>query len=139
MYLFVLKDEKSGLTQTLPLNSDALKVSVGANHEQDYLISIGEIVNPGYAKCKTIAFSGWFPVTAQPRNIMDIWERHMKERKVLRLIIVGASLTGGDRFEINLPVVFDKLKFTEKGGEPGGIFYDVIFKEYRSFSLKVIK
>ena len=62
----------------------------------------------------------------------------MAEKRVMRLVIWGAAPLGNLLIDWNIPVLFEKITVKEKGGEPGVIFFDLVFKEYRSFSLKVI-
>lgn len=138
LYRVLLKREGGSDGTYLPINPEALEISVGAKNESFFLLNQGETVNPGRAFCRSIAFSSLLPSAAAPYDVVAQWEQYIKDRTVLRLIIVGDEPWGQPRFELNVAVILEKIKYTEKGGEPGVLFFDMELKEYRFFSLRVI-
>lgn len=122
----------------LPVNPEALEISWGADHEKYSLLNMGQVVSPGHSQCKTISFSVWVPYSAKPQSTLQRWNGYMKNRRVLRLLIIGQAPESFIGIDYNMPVIFEKITVREKGGEPGALFFDLVFKEYRPFSLKVI-
>lgn len=138
MYQVLLKSEGESDGIYLPVNPESLEVTMGAKNESFFLLAQGEAVNPATPLCRTITFSSFLPASANPYGIIEGWQRYLEQKKVLRLVVCGKEPWGSPRFELNLPVVTEKIKYAEKGGEPGVVFFTMTLREYRPFSLKVI-
>lgn len=129
-------DGKEG--EHLSINPETLEISWGADHEKYSLLDIGEVVSPGHSQCRTISFSVWLPYYVKPHSTLQRWSGYMKNKRVLRLVVMGKAPENFLGIDFNVPVIFEKITVREKGGEPGALFLDLVFKEYRTFSLKVI-
>ena len=138
MYKFFLISTDDNVTELLPVNPETISITCGINNETYSLLDMGEITTPGNRLCKTISFSSWLPATVNTRDYVLRWNKYIDEKRVLRLLILGNTFDKVFGVSWNRPVVFEKLTLSEKGGEPGVVFFDMIFKEYRTFSLKVI-
>ncbi len=138
MYKFFLMTPDGSQIESLPVNPETLEITWGADHEKYSLLDLGEVVSPGPSQCKTVSFSSWLPHSVNPRSTVLRWNKYMAEKKVLRLLIFGSLPQNWPWIDWNIPVIFEKITLREKGGEPGVIFFDLVFKEYRTFSLKVM-
>ncbi|MDO4541307.1 MAG: hypothetical protein Q4C00_00565 [Bacillota bacterium] len=138
MYKFYLITADGREAESLPVNPETLEITWGADNEKYSLLKTGELVLPGHSRCKTISFSSWLPYSAAPRETILRWNEYIQTKRVLRLLIMGKPPQGYLGIDWNIPVIFEKITVREEGGEPGVLFFDLSFKEYRTFSLKVI-
>ena len=57
----------------------------------------------------------------------------MKNQQKIRLII-----TRNELFDTNLRCIVSEFEITDKGGEPGDIYYSIKLREYRDYSPRTV-
>lgn len=68
-----------------------------------------------------------------PSKYEEYFSEAMKDRTKCQLII-----TRGGLYDTNLKCIVSSFKTTDKGGEPGDIYYEVELTEYRSYSAETV-
>lgn len=125
-----------------PVSPPDYKISGGGTNFNDFnVIKGGEATIIGDEALMEVAFSSFFPRDYDPYlcNTTDIpapWEavktieRWRKSKWPVRLIISGT--------DINMPCTIRQFEYEERGGEPGDIYFNVSFKEYKFIKIREI-
>ena len=136
MYHITLKNSATKSWLLFPNNPEKIEITLGVDHKVYDLMSQGETVVPGCRQGKRISFSSTYPKSNT--NIRPWLENAIETKEVLHLTIGGTSLDRSYTFGESLDVVIDSFRYWEKGGEPNVVFFELVFREYRPFSLKAV-
>jgi hypothetical protein len=144
----------------LPVNPQEVAISYPANPTNYDVEGLGDIVIPRIPKLATMSFESFFPRQMLYQSVVnsDKWytpewyvtffRKLQRDRTPFELTIVRGSdnlreydqygnsyLNKTDYFDTVFPkaVVLD-LTFTDKGGEPGDVYYSMMISEYRDAS-----
>lgn len=121
----------------IPVNPSEISVSHGTVDKTEQVAGVGEILIPQKPGLKTATWNSFFPShsgdpyvvgSANPQKIAKAFEKAWKKRQSCRLVI-----TRSNGFDTNLKCRISDFKYTDKGGEPGDLYYEITLKEYRSY------
>jgi len=127
----------------LPVNPSELKISNGGASFTDInVIKGGERTIIGNRNLRTVAFSSFFPKRYDSsfcnyKNIPRPWraiktiEKWRNSGKPVKLLITGTN--------VNMYCTIRKFEYQEKGGEPGDIYFDLEFKEFKFIKIRQVK
>ena len=124
---------------TLPVNPEELQVTHPNTDKTAEIAGLGEVLIPQKPALREISFSSFLPGyrsdpwvhgSASARSLAKALERAWKGRTKCRLII-SRSID----YDTNMQCVVSDLKFSDRGGEPDDLYYEVTFREYRSYGV----
>ena len=139
---FWFKD-RHNLYLQLPVNPESISISSPFSINTVNIASLGEVAIPGERGLKTISFSSFFPRDYNstyceyeggitPEKWVEIMERWRDDRRNIRLIIGGTS--------ISIPVFVSSFTIEpEKAGHPGDIYFSIELIEYRPVQARIIQ
>lgn len=126
----------------LPVLPKELPISQAGSSTSYNIANYGEVIVANDRKLISLSFESFFPIrkssfvlskTLMPASYYVQSLLSWKDKKeILRVVIAGGSLP------INILAILEQFDVTEKGGQPGDIYYKISLKEYRDFSIKVI-
>lgn len=126
----------------LPVNPSELVISGGGTSFSDsQVIKGGERTIIGNSMLKSVAFSSFFPRDYDSsycirKNIPAPWEAVDKinkwrdSGKPVKLLITET--------DINMYATIRKFDYREKGGEPGDVYFDIEFKEFKFIKIREV-
>lgn len=126
----------------LPVNPPDLSVSGGGTSFTDNtVIKGGERTVIGDTQLKVVSFSSFFPrdydatycsyaKIPKPWDAVKKIEKWRKSGKPVKLLITGTN--------INMYCTIRKFDYKEKGGEPGDVYFDLEFKEFKFIKIREI-
>jgi hypothetical protein len=121
----------------VPVNPSEISVTHGTVDKTEQVAGVGEILIPQKPGLMTVTWNSFFPshdgdpyVTGRvsQQAIAKALEKAWKKRQSCRLVI---TRSGG--FDTNIKCRISDYKYTDKGGEPGDLYYEITLKEYRSY------
>ena len=143
-----IMDEQTGIEFQLPVNPEKIQVKWGRKTETVNILNLGEVDFTTGDKLKEISFSSFFPSEYVPTYcttaslptptsadaVMNAWQSRFQEpekglKDPIQLIITGAQ-------DINIYALLTSYESEEKGGEPGDIYYNVAFREWREIAVR---
>ncbi|OMG45305.1 peptidoglycan-binding protein LysM [Paenibacillus macerans] len=128
-----------------PVLPGEIEVSVAGNNKTYEISVLGEINVIKSQKLTEISFESmfpafWFPACNveqyelfPPSHYIDLITKWRAEKQPMRLVLTGSTMN------INMLVSVESFSWSEAGGAPGDISYQVAFKEYRSYAAKKVK
>lgn len=128
-----------GKRYALPVNPEELQVTHSNTDKTAEIAGLGEVLIPQKPALREISFSSFLPGyrsdpwvhgSASARSLAKALERAWKGRTKCRLII-SRSID----YDTNMQCVVSDLKFSDRGGEPDDLYYEVTFREYRSYGV----
>lgn len=128
-----------GTRYTLPVNPEELQVTHPSTDKTAEIAGLGEVLIPQKPALREISFSSFLPGyrsdpwvhgSASARSLAKALERAWKGRTKCRLII-SRSID----YDTNMQCLISDLKFSDRGGEPDDLYYEVTFREYRSYGV----
>ena len=128
-----------GKRYTLPVNPEELQVTHSNTDKTAEIAGLGEVLIPQKPALREISFSSFLPGyrsdpwvhgSASARSLAKALERAWKGRTKCRLII-SRSID----YDTNVQCLISDLKFSDRGGEPDDLYYEVTFREYRSYGV----
>ena len=128
-----------GKRYTLPVNPEELQVTHSNTDKTAEIAGLGEVLIPQKPALREISFSSFLPGyrsdpwvhgSASARSLAKALERAWKGRTKCRLII-SRSID----YDTNMQCVISDLKFSDRGGEPDDLYYEVTFREFRSYGV----
>ena len=141
-------DAQTGIEMQLPVNPEKITVKWGRKTETVNILNIGEVDFTTGDKLTEVSFESFFPqeyvptycVTATPPTptsanaVMNAWKSRFQEpikglKEPIQLIITGAQ-------DINMNCLLTSYESSEKGGEPGDIYYSATFREWREIYVR---
>ena len=123
----------------IPVNPSEISITHGTVDKTEQVAGVGEILIPQKPGLMTATWNSFFPSysgdpyvtgTANPLKIVKALEKAWKKRQSCRLVI-----TRSNGFDTNLKCRISDFKYTDKGGEPGDLYYEITLKEYRSYGV----
>lgn len=143
--IYIKRNGKHYRLQTYP---SEIQISQGSNTSTYEVLGLGEISLQNKPALKRITWEGFFtydltePYVAthlKPQFYLSMLEDIKKGEEVVRLIITRGNPDGSNGPETNLPVTLEQLTVTDRGGEPGDIYYSVEWLEYRNYAPVMLK
>ena len=128
-----------GTRYTLPVNPEELQVAHPSTDKTAEIAGLGEVLIPQKPALREVTFSSFLPGarsdpwvhgSASARSLAKALERAWKGRTKCRLII-SRSID----YDTNMQCLISDLKFSDRGGEPDDLYYEVTFREYRSYGV----
>jgi hypothetical protein len=128
-----------GKRYALPVNPEELQVTHSNTDKTAEIAGLGEVLIPQKPALREISFSSFLPGyrsdpwvhgSASARSLAKALERAWKGRTKCRLII-SRSID----YDTNMQCLISDLKFSDRGGEPDDLYYEVTFREYRSYGV----
>jgi hypothetical protein len=137
---FTLEDPKS-VSLWFPVNPSEVIIRRDKSFETISIIRGGELDVPQGVKVKEIAFSSFFPAVydasyckyqqlPDPQTAMNQLNTWMEGRDPLRLIITGT--------DVNVLVMLSAHNSSFKGGEPGDVYFDLIFRTWKDYKIRTL-
>ncbi|MBN1037891.1 LysM peptidoglycan-binding domain-containing protein [Clostridium botulinum] len=121
----------------LPVLPQEIEISDSGDNKTHNVINLGEVNVINIPKLTKISFKSYFPRNNGPYvNDKHFFRPHEYMRRLnewrqnaekVRFIFIGSE------FEINDLFSIENLKFTEKGGEVGDIYYSIELKRYKPY------
>lgn len=133
---------KFGTKFKLPVNPEEIEIEQAANYETYDVLGIGEVLANKRAKLKVISWESFFPAHSDtfvnssakdPEYYIKKIESALKQRTIGRIII-----SRGGSYDTNMRCIITDFITTDKGGEPGDIYYEISFMQYRDYAPKTI-
>lgn len=128
-----------GKRYTLPVNPEEIQVTHGSTDKTAEIAGLGEVLIPQKPGLREISFSSFLPGyhsdpwvhgSASAQSLAKAMESAWKGRMKCRLII-SRSIS----YDTNMQCLISDLKFSDRGGEPDDLYYEVTFREYRSYGV----
>ena len=145
--IFIIDQVTSTIFQ-LPVNPLEIKMQWQRKTQTINILNLGEIDFTTGDKLQEISFSSFFPSEYVPsycmypelptpesaNAVMSNWKSRFDDpikglADPLHLIISGAQ-------DINMNVLLTSYASQEKGGEPGDIYFDVTFREWKNIAVR---
>lgn len=134
---------KFGRRLRIPVNPEEIEDSMENNDKTYTVLGVGQIAVLKRPKLREIKWQSFFPASdndpwvndsaRDPETYVEALREAMEDREVGRLIISRAGL-----FDTNMRCTVASFTVTDKGGEPGDIYYEVEFREYRDYSPQTV-
>lgn len=127
----------------LPVNPEEIEIDHPTDNDTYRVLSLGEIMVPNKPGLQKVTFGAYFPAETDlqeqeggktPKAYVHAIKQAQIKKKVCRLIITRAGL-----YNTNILCLVTSFKTTDKGGEPGDIYYEIELTEYRNYSPEIIK
>lgn len=147
---FFIIDQVTGTILRLPVNPQEIKMQWQRKIQTVNILNLGEIDFTTGDKLQEISFSSFFPSeyvltycmypdlpTPESANaVMNNWKSRFNDpikglADPLHLIITGAQ-------DINMNVLLTRYASEERGGEPGDIYFDVTFREWKNIAVRTL-
>lgn len=128
-----------GKRYTLPVNPEEIQVTHGNTDKTAEIAGLGEVLIPQKPGLREISFSSFLPGyhsdpwvhgSASAQSLAKAMESAWRGRMKCRLII-SRSID----YDTNMQCLISDLKFSDRGGEPDDLYYEVTFREYRSYGV----
>lgn len=127
----------------LPVNPEEISISYPTNNKDYDVIGTGQVVVPRKPALKEVSWEGFFPASRSdpytdsdaddPEDYVKKIESAMRAKQKIRLIITRDRL-----YDTNMRCIVSEFETTDKGGEPGDIYYSITFREYRDYSPQTV-
>lgn len=134
---------KFGRRLQIPVNPEEIEDSMENNDKTYTVLGVGQVAVLKKPKLREISWKSFFPASdadpwvsdraRDPETYVEALQEAMDERDTGRLIISRSGL-----YDTNLRVSVADFTVTDKGGEPGDIYYEVKFREYRDYSPQTV-
>lgn len=127
----------------IPVNPEEISIKYPSDNKDYDVIGIGQVVVPRKPALKEISWESFFPASTSdpyvdadaydPDEYVDWFENAMKKNQKVRLIITRDRL-----YDTNIRCIVSDFETTDKGGEPGDMYYSVTLREYRDYSPETV-
>jgi len=126
----------------IPVNPEEINITYPSNNQTFEVLDTGEIVVPMPPGLTEVQFESFFPADmddpytiggGSPGSIVRALTNAKKRKRKGRLIISRSEL-----FDTNLRCIIEEFSTTDKGGEPGDIYYSIMLKEFRSYGAQSV-
>lgn len=139
-----VNDPQLGLTALsirLPVNPSEVTVNHVAETTNYNMIDKGEVIIPRNTKLRTVEISSFFPRNSYmsgtvsnawytPEGYVKFFTSLLNERIIFRLIINRWDVDE-EMFDTSFDAIVTSFSITDKGGEPGDIYFSLSISEYR--------
>ncbi len=148
---FFFKDLQAGNNLQLPVNPDSVTIKWDRLIETVNILNLGEVDFTTGVKLQEISFSSFFPTEYVPsycqyanipnpldaHKMMTNWRSRADSTNAtdvslkdpIQLIVTGAT-------DINMPVIISQYEASERGGEPGDIYFSVTLREWKEIAVR---
>lgn len=145
---FFIADQQTGTNLQLPVNPEKVKMKWDRKIETVNILNIGEVDFTTGDKLQEISFSSFFPAEYVPtycitadlpmpssaNSVMSAWKSRFAYpikglADPIQLIITGVQ-------DINMNCIMSSYSSDEHGGEPGDVYYEVSFREWRTIAVR---
>lgn len=138
-YSITIKTTKQSVT--LPVNPTEVTIGLEGEQSTYNLIGIGEVIIPRRRKLINLSISSFFPrMEYLPLTVGDAWYKPqdyvtffdslLTNCTVFRVIIDRYEVTTGFNPK-SFNAILKSFSTTDKGGEPGDVYYEIQLSEYR--------
>ena len=127
----------------IPVNPEEISIKYPSDNKDYDVIGIGQVVVPRKPALKEISWESFFPASTSdpyvdadaydPDEYVDWFENAMKKNQKVRLIITRDRL-----YDTNIRCIVSDFETTDKGGEPGDMYYSVTLREFRDYSPETV-
>lgn len=127
----------------IPVLPEEIEDSMENNDKTYNVLGVGQVAVLKKPKLREISWKSFFPADTSapwvqdgarsPETYVEALREAMEEQETGRLIISRSGL-----FDTNMEVSVADFTITDKGGEPGDIYYEVKFREYRDYSPETV-
>ena len=127
----------------LPVNPEEISISYPTDNKDYDVIGTGQVVVQRKPALQEVSWEGFFPASTSdpyvnsgaddPEYYVKKIQIAMKSQQKIRLIITRDRL-----FDTNLRCIVSDFEITDKGGEPGDIYYSITLREYRDYSPRTV-
>lgn len=127
----------------IPVNPEELSVKYSTDNKEYDVIGVGQIVVQRKPSLKEVSWEGFFPASKSdpyvnqgadsPEDYADEILSAMKARQKIRLIITRDKL-----FDTNMRCIVSEFETTDKGGEPGDLYYSITLQEYKDYTPQTV-
>ena len=156
--MYTIRLETADNQLIFPVNPQEISYSYPTENQRYNIIEIGEVISPQLPNLCEISWESYFPRVKdilnnlykdesqngeEPLPLREPLEyvvqlfKYQYERQPVKLVIMrdvdGEPLPG-----IAMDVVVDEFETTEKGGEPGDIYYKIKLAQYRAYAAKIM-
>lgn len=127
----------------LPVNPEELEISHPTDNQDFNVIGVGQVVVPRKPSLRKISWESWFPSvysdpyvagTDTPEEWHYFLTTAMQKQVVIRCIISRSGL-----YDTNVSCVVEDFTTTDKGGEPGDIYYSLTLREWKDYAPKTVQ
>lgn len=138
-YEIIIKTTKQSIA--LPVNPTEVTIGLEGEQSTYNLIGIGEVIIPRRRKLINLSISSFFPrMEYLPLSVHEYWYKPQDYVKFFTSLLTNCTVfkvsinkyeetTGYDGSEFN--AIIKSFSTTDKGGEPGDIYYSLELSEYR--------
>lgn len=139
MYFISIQTTKNDIT--LPVNPTEVTIGMEGEQSTYNLIGIGEVIIPRRRKLINLSVSSFFPrMEYLPLTVGDRWYKPQTYVEFLTSLLTNCTVfkvritryeetTGSNITSFN--AILKSFSTTDKGGEPGDIYYSLELSEYR--------
>lgn len=127
----------------IPVNPEELKIQYPSDNKTYHVIGKGEVVVPRKPSLRVVSWESFFPGdngdpyvnsgAKDPEDYEKYFSDAMKNKTIGRLIISRSGM-----YDTNLPCIVSNFETTDKGGEPGDMYYSIELTEYRSYAPETV-
>ena len=128
-------------TIRLPVNPTELTIAYEGETSTYNLIGTGEVIVPRLPKLATVSISSFFPRQEYAPYLSEdslysasdyvSFFRSLMETKAVFLFIVNRYDDDKPMFDTSFKAILTSFRITDKGGEPGDIYFEMTVSEYR--------
>lgn len=128
----------------IPVNPEEIEIKYPSNNKECDVLGVGQVVVQKRPGLKEVSWKGFFPgddsaapyinkgVKSPKWYEMQI-SKAMRIRQKGRLIISRSGL-----YDTNMRCIISQFETTDKGGEPGDMYYSLELQEYRDYSPQTV-
>lgn len=128
----------------IPVNPEEIEISYPTDNEEYDVIGVGKVVVPRKPSLQEVSWEGFFPASfsapyvnsgaQSPETYLYFIQKALEKHLTIRLIITRSRL-----YDTNLTCIIDSFTTTDKGGEPGDMYYSIRLKEYRDYKPETVQ
>ncbi len=132
-----------GKKAILPVNPEELEIHYPTDHKTYDILGKGQVVVPKKPALRTVSWEGFFPLdlsapyvasgARDPGYYVAAFERALKKKQRCRLII-----SRSESYDTNMQCIVSNFETTDKGGEPGDVYYTIELTEYKSYTPETV-
>jgi len=132
-----------GRVLRIPVNPQEIKTTSEANTKEYTVLGVGQVVVMKRPKLKTISWESFFPEydddpyvndrARLPVTYVKAIETAMQTKRIGRVII-----SRSDMYNTSMACIITNFETTDRGGEPGDMYYSISLQEYRSFAPQTV-
>lgn len=135
---------KFGSTKMIiPVNPEEITIKHPTDNKEYDVIGLGQIVVQRKPSLKEVSWEGFFPARTSdpyvnsgadsPDDYVKKIQSALKSKQKIRLIITRSKL-----YDTNMRCIVSDFETTDKGGEPGDMYYSITLQEYKDFSPQTV-